>query len=364
MTTTTTTTTATRTAERFTDRVFESALGALDIMSIYVGDKLGLYAGLAAGSTTRDALAANCGVHWRYVGEWLEQQSVSGLVEVDDPTQSPDTRTYRLHPAHAEVLLDGDSLAYLAPFVRIVASSATKLPQLLEAYRNGGGVSWAEFGADTRSGQAEMNRPHYLQLLGTEWFPSVPSLHARLQAGGRLADVACGEGWSSIALALAYPDLSVDGYDIDPPSIEQARRNAENAGVADRVDFQIADVATLAGGGEYDVVVGFEFVHDLPAPIDVLSTMRRLVKPDGHVVVMDERVGERFTGEVDDVERLMYGFSMFVCLPDAMSQQPSAATGTVIRPSVMDAYAKDAGFAGAEILPIENDLWRFYRLSL
>jgi SAM-dependent methyltransferase len=359
-----TTTTSMRTAESFTDRLFGSALGALDIMSIYVGDKLGLYAALAAGSTTRDALAASCGVHWRYVGEWLEQQSVSGLVDVDDPTRPPDSRTYSLHPAHAEVLLDGDSLAYLTPFVRIVASSATKLPQLLEAYRAGGGVSWAEFGADTRTGQAEMNRPYYLQLLGTEWFPSVPPLHARLRGGGRLADVACGEGWSSIALALAYPNIEVAGFDIDPPSIDQARRNAEQAGVADRVQFQVADVANLTGDGEYDVVVGFEFVHDLPAPIEVLSTMRQLVKPDGHVVVMDERVGERFTGELDDVERLMYGFSMFVCLPDAMSQQPSAATGTVIRPSVMDAYAKDAGFSGAEILPIDNDLWRFYRLSL
>ena len=352
------------TAEDFADRLFGSTLAMLDLMSIYAGEKLGLYAALDAGHATRDALATTAGVHWRYVGEWLEQQTVSGLVDVEDPALPPDRRTYRLPPGHAEVLLDGDSLAYLAPLVRILASSATKLPRLLDAYQTGGGVSWAEFGADTRAGQAEMNRPFYLQLLGTEWFPAVPALHSRLVSGGRLADIACGEGWSSIALAQAYPDLGVDGFDIDAPSIEQARRNAEEAGVADRVRFEVADVANLSADGEYDVVVGFEFVHDLAAPIDVLSAMRRLVKADGEVVVMDERVGERFTGDVDDVERLMYGFSLFVCLPDAMSQQPSAATGTVIRPSVMEAYAKDAGFVGVEVLPIDNDLWRFYRLRV
>lgn len=350
------------TTEDLAERLFASVLGAIDIMSVYVGDKLGLYDAIGRSSVTRDELASSTGVHWRYAGEWLEQQTVSGIIVTDDPTAAPDVRRYRLPPAHVEVLLDRDSLGYTTPFVRIAAASASKLPQLLEAYRTGGGVSWAEFGEDTRTGQAEMNRPFYLGLLGSEWFPSVPDLQDRLTAGGRVADIACGEGWSSIAIALAYPEVTVDGFDIDEPSIEQARRNAAEAGVSDRVRFHCTDAADVDEAGAYDVVVGFEFVHDLPSPIDVLAAMRRLARPDGHVVVMDERVGDTFTGDVDDIERLMYGFSLFVCLPDGMAHQPSAATGTVIRRPVMEAYALDAGFSGVEVLPIDHDLWRFYRL--
>ncbi len=354
----------TSSVDDFSERVFTSILGTLEVLSMYVGDKLGLYAAMGEEHTTRDELAAVAGVHPRYVGEWLEQQTVNGIILTDDATAPPDLRRYRLPPGHAEALLDTDSLAYVAAFIRLIAAAGVQLPGLLEAYLTGGGVSWEQFGDDMRTGQAAMNRPFYLSLVGTEWFPSVPELHSALQSGGRVADIACGEGWSTIAIAKAYPDATVDGFDIDEPSIAQARHNAETAGVADRVQFHHGDAASIGSGDPYDVVVGFEFVHDLPSPVEVLSTMRSIVKPDGLVVVMDEKVGETFTGEIDDIERLMYGFSIFVCLPDSMSHSGSVATGTVIRPSTMDSYAKQAGYTGAEILPIENALWRFYRLAL
>jgi 2-polyprenyl-3-methyl-5-hydroxy-6-metoxy-1,4-benzoquinol methylase len=149
---------------------------------------------------------------------------------------------------------------------------------------------------------------------------------------------------------------------VDEPSIQAARRHAEEAGVADRARFRVADVAAVDLEGVYDAVVGFEFVHDLPHPVEVLRAMRRLVKPDGPVVVLDENVPDRFTGEPNDVERVMYGFSVLVCLPDGMSHRPTVATGTVIRADTMRAYAQQAGFADVEIEPIDHDLWRFYRL--
>ena len=116
--------------------------------------------------------------------------------------------------------------------------------------------------------------------------------------------------------------------------------------------------------GAFDVVTAFECIHDLPYPVDVLATMRKLAKGDGHVVVMDEKVSKAFGGRGDDVERLMYGFSLFICLPDGMSHPDSAATGTVMRPSTLRDYAREAGFTDIEILPIESDLWRFYRLNV
>ncbi len=180
--------------------------------------------------------------------------------------------------------------------------------------------------------------------------------------GGRVADIGCGEGWSSISIALAYPGVTVDAFDVDDASIAAARAHARELAVEDRVSFHAVDAATLDLDGAFDVVTAFECIHDLPHPVDVLATMRRLAKDDGHVVVMDERVSERFPGRGDDVERVMYGFSLFICLPDGMSQAPSAATGTVMRPETLRDYARQAGFSDIEILPIEADFWRFYRL--
>lgn len=350
--------------DAFADRVFGSVLQTMDVFGIYLGETLGLYRALAdLGPLDADELATHAGVHPRYAREWAEQQAITGIVEVDDP--SSDGRRFSLPAGHAEVLLDRESLAYLAPFVRITMAGGLALPSLIDAYRTGGGVSWAELGPDARTGQSDMNRPWFLQSIGTEWFPRVPDLQRRLEAGARVADVGCGEGWSSIAIALSYPETRVDGFDVDGPSIEAARRYAAEAGVADRVTFHLADAADLDLEDVFDVVVGFEFVHDLPHPIQVLAAMRRMAKPGAPVVIMDENVPERFAGDGigNDVERAMYGFSMLICLPDGMSHQPSAATGTVFRPETMRRYAREAGFAGAEILPIENDLWRFYRLT-
>ena len=137
-------------------------------------------------------------------------------------------------------------------------------------------MSWAEHGADAREGQAAANRPLFLGPLGREYLPSIPDVDAALRAGGRVADVGCGLGWSSIGIALAYPDATVDGYDVDAPSVAAARRNAREAGVDDRVRFHAVDAADRRPRQAYDAVFAFECVHDLPDPVGVLAAMRRL----------------------------------------------------------------------------------------
>lgn len=355
----------TEATEALVGRIFESVLGMLDAWAIYLGDKLGLYDALAqSGPMTRDELVAQTGTHWRYVTEWLEQQVTTGILAVDDASASHDSRVYSLPESHREVLVDRDSLNFLTPFVRLVTAGGIQLPSLVEVYRTGGGVSWERYGPDMRTGQAEMNRPWFINALGTDWFPSVPELHGRLQVpDARVADIGCGEGWSSISIAKAYPDLTVDGFDIDEASIVAARENASVEGVADRVRFHHVDGSGIEGEADYDLVTLFECVHDMPQPVGVLSTARRLVKEDGHVVVMDEAVGDAFGDRVDEVERLMYGFSLFVCLPDGMSHEGSVGTGTVMRPEKLAEYAESAGFGGVSVLPIDNDLWRFYSLE-
>ncbi|MFD1814916.1 class I SAM-dependent methyltransferase [Rhodococcus gannanensis] len=342
-------------------RILDAGLGAVDLLSIHVGDRLGWYRSLAAdGPSTATELADHTSTHARYAREWLEQQAVTGLLEVD--TSDPDTPRFSLPPAAAEVLTDATSLSYLAPLARMFAGSAGQLPALLDAYRTGGGVGWAQFGADARESQADMNRPWYERELAGA-LDSVPDLHAALRTpGARIADIGCGAGWSTIALARAYPQSRVTGYDIDEPSIAMAVANT-GTDVAERVDFH-AGSATVLPPSEFDVVFAFECVHDMPDPVGVLAAARRSLRPGGVAVVMDEAVADTFTAPGDETERLMYGFSLFVCLPDGMSHQPSAGTGTVMRPHTLESYATEAGFTGFEILPIENfGLWRFYRLT-
>ena len=251
----------------------------------------------------------------------------------------------------------------MAPFPGLVSSLGRSLPKVIEAYRTGDGFGWHEHDDGARCGQAEANRPMFLNLLGQEYLASVPSVRDALSDGGTVADIGCGLGWSSIGIALAYPTARVDGYDIDAPSVEQARINATEAGVADRVQFHTVDAADVQPA-PYDLVLALECVHDMSDPVSVLASMKSMAKPTGSVIVMDERVGEHFTGEPDPLESFMYCFSLICCLPDGRNAAESVATGTVMRPATLERYAQDAGFSSLEVLDIENDFFRFYNLTM
>ena len=354
------------TAEAFAGRVVSAVLGAQEVQAMYLGDRLGYYRALAReGPATAGELARRTGSDERYTREWLEHQAVCGYLVVDDEAAAPDDRRYELPAAHAEVLAAELSLNYALPLARITAAFGCQAEALVDAYRTGGGVNWAQFGDDARQAQADANRPMFLGPLAREYLPAIPEVHAALTAGGRVADVGCGAGWSSIGIAAGYPEAQVDGFDLDEPSIELARRNASEAGVADRVRFHHADAASAAsatGAGGYDLVCAFECIHDLPDPVSVLRTMGALAAPSGTVLVVDERVAETFTAPGDEIERLMYGYSIACCLPDGRSHTPSVGTGTVMRPATLEGYARQAGFGSVEILPLENDYFRFYRL--
>jgi SAM-dependent methyltransferase len=341
----------------FADRIFASTLGTIEVMTVYLGDRLGWYAALADhGPASPDELAARTGTSPRYAREWLEQQASSGILTLD-----PEGR-FALPAEAAEVLTDPHSLSYLAPLARMFGAVGPQLPALVDAYRTGGGVSWAQYGVDMRMSQADMNRPWFEHALPAA-FAGVSEVDAVLRRPhARAVDVGCGAGWSSIALARAYPGLVVEGVDVDAPSVELARRNAADAGVADRVTFTHGDAGSLTADG-YSAAFAFECVHDLPRPVEVLAAMRRAVGADGLAVVMDEAVRDRFSVPGDDTEKLMYGFSTLVCLPDGMAHQPSAGTGTVMRPDTLRGYAVAAGFADVDTLPIKDfGFWRFYRL--
>lgn len=352
-----------QTADEFAERVFGSLLGTVEIMAVYLGDRLGWYRSLASeGPATAGELASRTGTVPRYAREWLEQQAVAGYLTVERDG-SPDERVFSLPRSAAEVLTDETSLAYVAPVARMFGAVGPLLPQLLAAYREGGGVGWAELGADAREAQADQNRPWFGSELATA-LAGVPSLHDQLASpGARILDVGCGAAWSTIGLAQAYPLAMLAGVDIDAPTVDLARRNVDGAGLSDRVEIHCTDASDLPAG-TFDLAFAFECVHDMPRPVEVLAAVRGSLAPGGSLVVMDEAVADAFAPNGDDLERIMYGFSLFVCLPDSMASDPTVATGTVMRPSTLRSYAEQAGFTSFEVLPIEGfSFFRFYRLS-
>lgn len=356
-------------AEALVGRLFEQTVGAFELFNVYIGERLGLYRALAAERfATPEQLARRAGIAPRYAREWLEQQTTAGILEVDDPAAEADHRRYALPSEHRAPLLDQDSLSFGAFMPRYLVSVAATMPAVIEAFRTGGGVAWNRYGDDLREAQAAANRPLFVSVVGQEWLASIPDIHQRLVATppARVADLGCGEGGLSLGLAMAYPMIRVVGVDADPASIEAARQYASEAGLGDRVSFELGDAAGLSSGEPFDLVVIFEALHDMSRPIEVLRAARELLSPEGTVIVVDERTADAFVGMALDnpVERFLYAVSTTVCLPNSLAEQPSAATGTVIRSSTVDRFAREAGFTSTDILPIEHDIFRAYRLNL
>jgi SAM-dependent methyltransferase len=352
--------------DAFIDRFFSFASGAFNIFAIYIGDRLGLYRDLVeAGPSTAADLAARTHTQPRYIREWLEQQTVAGILQVLDENLPAEDRRFYLPSGHVEPLIHCDSLNYLAPLAQLIAGAVRPLPEILDAYRNGGGVPFSAYGVDLREGQAAINYPAFAHQLASQWLPAMPDVHNRLlsEPPAWVADIGCGFGWSSIAIAKGYPQVFVNGFDLDGPSIERARLNAERNLVADRATFQVRDASDPDLSGQYDLVTAFECLHDMSNPVDALRMMRQLTAEGGTVLVVDERVGDNFSAGGNDIEWMMYGWSILHCLPVGMAEPQASGTGTVMRPETLKGYAAEAGFRSVEVLPIDNFFFRFYRLN-
>ena len=346
------------------ERLFGATLGALELFSVYLGAELGLYAALAQhGPLTHSELAAEAGIAPRYAQEWLEQQAVAGILDTE-PSGSPAERRYVLEPAHARALADPDDPAHVAPFAHMLAGIGGVIARVADAYRTGGGVPYTAYGRAFRHGQGHINRPAFTHELPADWLAAMPDIVARLEGAehARVADVGCGQGFSTVAVARAFLGAHVDGLDADPASVADAQRLALDAGLDGRVRFIEADATDLPAHGRYDLVLILEALHDMARPLDALAAARAALAPGGAVLVVDERVAETFTAPGDEVERMMYGWSVTHCLPTQLVEEPSAALGTVMRADTVRELATAAGYSRVEVLPVENDFFRLYRL--
>ena len=354
-------------AETFSGKVFEAVLGAQMAQTAYLGAKLGWYDALAAAGKeglTAPALAEQTKSSARYAREWLEQQAVGGWIQCADDSAKPDERRFFLTKGQAIVLTDRDSLFYTLPLPTVQAAFGICLPQLVEAYKNDTGVSWDQIGNDAREQQAAMNRPFCLQILPevVEKAIGIDTASKLKDQGGRIVDIGVGFGFSTVGLAKRFVKAQIDAYDIDEPSVLAAREIVATEGLGARVNIHCCDAKEGRGGVPADVVVALECIHDMGDPISVLRTMRELAGDSGTVLVIDEKVQDEFSSQPDPCEQAFYGFSCMCCLADGKSHPNSTETGTVMRPKLLRAYAQQAGFRDIDIVPMDHDFFRCYRL--
>jgi len=348
--------------EDFAGRLFMAALATMELANVELGLRLGLYEQLAtSGATTSRDLARAAGIHVRYAQEWLEQQAVAGVVEVDDPALPAPERCFQLPAAHAHVLLDDDSDACMKACAGVIPLLGNALDIMAAEFRSGTGASFGSF--DLHEVQAAFTRPVFANHLTQVWLPALPEVQAKLSAGGpvRIAEIGCGAGLAAIAIAKAYPAAEIDGFDLDEASIAAARKAAADAGVGDRTHFEVQDAADPSLHGDYDLVMCVEMLHDVPDPVGVLRTMKKLAGQGGAVLVADERTEPAFTVPTTEMERFFYAFSTLHCLAVSM-QDGGAGTGTVIRADTVRQYSAEAGFTATEVLDVDHPQFVLYRL--
>lgn len=345
--------------EGLQERLFTELNGAMSILNMYIGDRLGLFAALVeTGPVTAEAFAGRTGLNERYIREWLECMAAGEYLDY-----APRDSTFSLSPEHAVVFTDPDHPSSGMGVFGWLSSFTNILPKLMEAFRTGAGVPYEEYGIDMVNGQGLFTRPMFIRDYVETWIPAMPDIQSRLQAGGRVAEVGCGIGWSAIAVARAFPNIQVDGIDPDEVSLVEARKLVAEAGVSDQITFHSTTVENAPVRGPYDLVTAFECLHDMPYPVQALARMRELAAPNGAVLIADEAVGETLEENTNFMGHLFYNFSVLHCLPQAMGFPGSAQTGTVIKPSTIRRYAEEAGFSGVDVLDIENPQFRFYRLN-
>ena len=316
------------------------------------------------GEATSASLATHLGVNERYTREWLEQQAITGILDVDD-TGDATSRRYTLPDGHATALLDDDSLAYSLPMVRMMTGVFRILPALADAYRNGGGVAFADFGEEDRDGIGAMTASCSTSSSLASGSPrcriSTPASSTR---GVRPA-------WRTLGAVPAGPASRWRRGSRRSTSrastLTRLRSRTPSprcgVGVSDRVGFHHGDASDPELAGRFDLACAFECLHDMARPVDALRAMRQLVGPGGTVLIADERVADEFGAIGDFTERFMYGFSVLHCLTVAMADGAEEGTGTVFRTRHAPRLRQRGRLPGRPVLPIENDFWRFYRLT-
>ena len=306
----------------FVFRAVDEVGATLNTALVVMGDRLGLYRALAgAGPLTPAELAKRTSTAERYVREWLNAQAAGAYIDYD-----PDSGRYTLSAEHAVALTDESSPAYVQGLFQIALGSVLDAPKITEAAKTGEGVGWHEHGHDVLEGCERFFRPGYNANLVSTWLPALDGVVAKLQHGATVADVGCGYGSSTILMAQAFPASTFVGSDYHEGSIATARKRAAEAGVSDRVRFEVAPASSYAGTG-YDLVTTFDCLHDMGDPVGAARHVRRSLAADGTWMIVEPVAGDRVEDNFNLVGRAYYSFSTLLCTPASLSQDVGLALG-------------------------------------
>jgi SAM-dependent methyltransferase len=289
---------------------------------VILGDKLGLYKGLAAGGPQTPAeLAKRTGTTERYVREWLSSQAAGGYVTLD-----ADTGRFRLTEEQAFTLADEKSPAFLPGAFQVALAATKAVPRLIDAFRSGEGMGWHEHDHELFHGTERFFRPGYAANLVSQWIPALTGVDERLKAGGKVADVGCGHGSSTVLMALSYPKSTFMGFDYHEGSIQTARERAKEAGVTDRVKFEVARAKDYPGNG-YDFVTFFDCLHDMGDPVGAARHVRSTLSPGGTWMIVEPFANDKLEENLNPIGRVFYSASTLLCTPASLSQEVGLALG-------------------------------------
>lgn len=323
----------------FLGRALNDMGAAFQTALIILGERLGLYQAMAgAGPLLPAEVAKKTETDERYVREWLCAQAASGYVTYD-----PASGRFTLPDEQALLLAVNNGPAYLPAAYQIIASTVVDEPQLREIFKTGFGFGWHQHCKGLFEGTERFFRPSYAANLISAWIPALAGVEAKLKNGAQVADVGCGHGASTILMAQAYPKSNFIGYDYHEPSIAYAREAAKQAGVGDRVTFQVAASKDFPGTG-FDLVAFFDCLHDMGDPVGAARHVRSTLKPNGTWLIVEPAAGDRIEDNLNPVGRVYYAASTMICTPASRSQEVGLALGAQAGERRLRDVATQGGF--------------------
>ena len=305
---------------------------------VVIGEKLGLYKALAEGPLTAAQLAARTKTDERYVREWLASQAAGGYVNYEAKTDK-----FSLSEEQAFTLAMEDSPAYLPGAFELALGSLAAVPRIAESFRTGAGMGWHEHVDGVFHGCEKFFRPGYAANLVTSWIPALRDVREKLEAGGRVADVGCGKGASTILMAKAFPNSRFFGFDYHDKSIEAARESASRNGVADRVTFEVSKAKEFPGKN-YDLVAVFDCLHDMGDPVGAAAHVRQSLGKDGTWMIVEPFANDQLKDNLNPVGRVYYSFSTLLCTPCSRSQEVGLCLGAQAGETRIGEVVTSAGF--------------------
>ncbi len=345
-------------AAEFTGRVLADTAAAATIVLAALGDRTGLFKELAdRGPATSGELARRAGLSERYVREWLGGMFAAGYLTYDEAGQR-----YALPAEHVPTLATEPGPAFFGGVHQELIGAIQRYDQVAGAFRDGGGVRVADLHPDVWTGTSRFTAQWHQNMLVQQWLPLVPDTTARLRDGGRVADVGCGTGQALIALAREFGAVTGTGYDVHPPAVEQARRAAAEAGVADRISYQVLDAA--AGlPGSFDVITTFDVVHDAVDPLGLLRSVREALRPDGRYLCLEINCSDQPAANTGPIAALLYGFSVLYCMTTSLAEG-GEGLGTLGLPEpALRRLAGQAGFGHVRRVEMDNPFNSLYELT-